>query len=358
MQDETLPGAPEGAPAHDDLDAALNAAISSQTQPAEPEAQAESAAPEKEPEAAAERDDGRDERGRFAAKPKADDPAAAQEPAAADAEQPAPEAAQVETAAVRPPPGFSPASKADWEKLPAHVRADIAKREQEMDAGMRRYTGLGQYADIAERNGTTLGNAVADYWRLESGLRQDFLGGIEAICQRFGVDPRSLNTALSSRYGGAPMHPGQDDRQAPQQPAFDPNAIVQQAKREVRAEYEQRENQSMIAQFAADPKNKFFENVRGEMAALIQSGRVTNLADAYDMACWARPDIRPFMTSAQDAGAVQVQQRAAAANQARLAAKAVTGAPTSGINPGAARATNLSIDDAVEAAIAAQAGRA
>lgn len=296
----------------------------------------------------------RDEHGRFATKAERK-----AEEAQAQAEQPArqeqhPEAAQADQnapqpVAERPPPGWSPASKAEFDKLPASVRADIARREAEVDAGFKRYAGLGQFAEEAERYGTNLGDVVARYRAVDRLFESNFIGGIEAVCAQYRVDPRLLTQHLMGRYGAGESPAAQEQYGAHQQPYIDPNAIVQQARQEMRAELERNEAQSQIAQFSANPANKFFDNVKREMAVLIQSGTVANLQDAYDRACWAHPEIRSILMREQaGGGANAIAQKAAAANQARAASKSIRGAPSAGAKP--AGAPQSSIEDDLRAA--------
>ena len=68
------------------------------------------------------------------------------------------------------------------------------------------------------------------------------------------------------------------------------------------------------------------------------------------MACWMRPDIRPFLQTAQ-APAVPMQDKAA---QARRAAVSVTGSP----GQTAIRKSNGSIEDDIRAAFEEVAGTA
>src|ERR1700730_3702802 len=187
----------------DQLRADIESAIEGQHKEPEP-------APEpSEPQEGGEKDDAsredgrdRDEKGRFVSRTETEEGAKpAEEPKDAKVE-PAP--VEEGKPAIRPPPGFSVASKAIWETLPQSVRDDIAKREQEVDSGFKRYSGLGKFAEEAERNGTTLQNAVNDYVAVEGALRQNFVGGIEFICQRMGIDPRRLVHAMGARYNIAP----------------------------------------------------------------------------------------------------------------------------------------------------------
>jgi hypothetical protein len=66
--------------------------------------------------------------------------------------------------------------------------------------------------------------------------------------------------------------------------------------------------QTDIERFASDPKHMFFDNVRGEMSFLLQSGKAVSLGDAYDKACWADKEIRELL----------IKQQALAAHARRL----------------------------------------
>jgi hypothetical protein len=322
----------------------------------------------------------RDDKGRFVAKIEPGEPEAAAEPAEK------PQDAKAESAAldapktdVRPPSGFSVATKAIWDTLPQSVRDDIAKREQEVDAGFKRYAGLGKHAEEAERNGTTLQNAVNDYVAVETALRQNFVGGIEFICQRMGVDPRQVVQAMVIKYAPALAASGEargaaapaDDRQQMIQEAnqraqaelarINPDVMAQQVARQVadvlRNETQQRELNSQIAAFGADPNNKFFANLRQDMSKIVQAGKAETLQEAYDAACWLNPQIRAILINEANGG--RNKEAAAAASKSRAAAKAVGGAPTPGVNPDTSgKRRNLSLDEEIRAAIDAQSGAA
>ena len=295
----------------------------------------------------------RDAAGKFAKSPEKPE---GSEKAAVDPNADGVDSAKEAPSAHRPPPGFSVQSKADWDKLPEHVRADIAKREAEVDAGFKRYSGLGKYAQEAEKNGTTLQTAVDDYYAIEQGLRKDFLGGLEAICQRFGVDPRALTTAMGQRYGLAPGQQQQRQAAPPQQQQIDPRQIEDRAVQRFREEMEGREINQQIAAFSADTKNRYFENVKNDMALLLQNGKAGSLKEAYDAACWLHPEIRTMLLKEQSAA----PNNAAAATQARAAAKAVGGAPSAGFNPSDKPAynPNETTRDTIVAAVRAQKARA
>lgn len=287
------------------------------------------------------REDGRDEKGRFASKE-------AKEPEAVTAEAeeaPAPEEKKQEHA--RAPHGWSVAAKAAYGELPETVKEAIAKREEEVSQGFARYGGLKQYAEIAERNGTTLAQAVNDYAKIEDGLRRDFVSGIDAINARFGINPVQFIQAYAARHGVD--FTGQQTAQAGYQPPHvDPDAIIQRATAALEEKFAVRESQSAIEQFKNDPQNQYFENVREDMAVLLQSGKAKNLQEAYDRACWMHPEIRAILLKSQNTNATPAN--VAAVQKAKAASKAVGGAPSPGFNPGTQTVdtSKLSLREAIQ----------
>lgn len=271
-----------------------------------------------------------------------------------DAAPGAPGATAVEpSAGVRPPPGFSVATKQAWEALPEHVKADIAKREGEIEVGLQRYGGLKNFAEEAERNGTNIQNAIKDYSEVENELRKDPVNGVEYLFKRMGLNPLGVLKAWLSRY--VPQQGGQAPQQQRPQPQIDPNAIANHAIHAVRSEFQQREIHSDIAKFQADPANRFFPNVRQDMALLVQAGKAADLRQAYDAACWLHPEIRAILLEEAKGG--QGGQRTAV--RAQNAAKAVTGAPSSNSHAGdAPRRRDLSLDDEIRESIKRQRGAA
>lgn len=58
---------------------------------------------------------------------------------------------------------------------------------------------------------------------------------------------------------------------------------------------------STIRAFAADPKNEFFDEVGTDIHRFIAQGVASDLASAYEMACWANPAVREKMLAKQRA---------------------------------------------------------
>lgn len=52
------------------------------------------------------------------------------------------------------------------------------------------------------------------------------------------------------------------------------------------------EQEKTIEAFAADPKNSFFPEVANDILRFLKTGVATDLASAYEMACWVNPAVR------------------------------------------------------------------
>ena len=349
-------------------DAQIKEAEPDQEADAEPEAKAKPERPAKQAkEASQEAREAPEERprgpdGKFAPK------IASEAPKAAEAEaEPAKEAVKdVAPTDIRPPPGWSPASKVAFANLPDSVKTDIAKRESEVNQGFAKladYKGLEPFTELAKRNGTTITEAVKNYNAFENSLNKDLVGGVGMICERYGQHPLAIANEIIRRYGGTPAQIGSAGNQAPAQNGIDLSPI-QRELAELRS-YMQNDQQTRldqtIEQFKSDPAHTFFDNVRPQMAALLESGFAKDLKEAYDAACWANPEIRDLLIKQQSSGngqAAQVASNAAAATQARRAAKAVTGAPSPGFKEAPKEGQRMSIRDNIRAAIDRQVGRA
>lgn len=91
---------------------------------------------------------------------------------------------------------------------------------------------------------------------------------------------------------------------------------------------EQAQLATELQTFESDPAHEHFQLVRGEMAALLMAGQAKDLQEAYDKACWARPEIRSSLVNKQIAQ--ETEKRKKEAEQAQRAGVSITGAPSTG----------------------------
>ncbi|MCW2112480.1 hypothetical protein QIH87_14250 [Bradyrhizobium elkanii] len=281
--------------------------------------------------------EGRDEKGRFVAKPAAAPAQAEQGKDAAQQDAPAAAADQQHPKTAAPPTSWSPTAKAAFNELPQPVKDAIAKREDEVNNGFAKlaeYKPLDRWIEEAKKGGTDLATAVATYRGMELELQKDFVNGIALIAQRQGVSPLHLAQGIVARFGGGPSQNGQPGAQhQPHQqgPTVDPSiaARLDGLEKTFRNQQQATVNDE-IERFASDPKHPYFHNVRETMGHLMNAGQATSMADAYEKACWANPEIRALLIKEQAAPAPAVKADDAV-SRARAAAKATGGTPPVGL---------------------------
>lgn len=311
----------------------------------------------------------RDEHGRFIPRDqRAADPAAAttqQQPAAGQqsAPQGQPQAGAtgqnpaapngLENNALVAPNSWTPAAKAEWAALPAGIKAEITRREQDVARTLTRHDEERQlgnaFNQVYQQNLDFFQRAQVHPLKLMNdyiGISK-ILGGsdINAKAQLIyhaartnGIDLQALarmQPGGQAQRAGAPGQPPQP-AQVSQQVALPP--VVQQAlsridafeqnQQRIAQETEQRQQQETyeeIVSFRSQPESRFFDAVKDHMVALLESGATSNLKDAYDAAIWARPDIRTILLNEQKAAAASAQNRARKVSTARDRGSSVRG---------------------------------
>lgn len=265
-------------------------------------------------------------------------------------EQLAPEAAGV----AAPPAGWSPVAKSKWDAIDADVRAAIAKREDEVSTGFKRYEGLAKHADLAERNGRSLAQEAERYSAAEKFIERDFTGAIFWLGSNQGMSPAQVIQQLSERAQGQPgMLPQGGQPQPRQQQPQDVEHVVQQALARRDADTARAQVRTELDAFTRDPAHRYYENVKEAMAALLASGQASDLKDAYDQACWGSPQIRPFVqqsptpTTQGAPSTGQPPQGRALSPAAKRAAGSLAGAPlpSGSSTPANARAAESELFD-------------
>jgi hypothetical protein len=261
-----------------------------------------------------------------------------------------------------PPPSWSVPAKAAWDKLPESVRADIAKRETEMQQGLaalRDYKDLKPYAERAQREGTTVAKALDHYVKMEDVCRKNIGQGLAVICQNFGLNQQQaahLFGNLARQLGGsAPTIPGAANSpggQAPALPADDPllsalAPVLQPLQSKLsalegqitsRAEADRKASAQQLGQaierFASDPKNRFFPELEETITRFFETGMVpltgnpdNDLRAAYDLAAYQHPEVREALIEQrlQEQIAAQRKKEQEEADRAKHASRSITG---------------------------------
>jgi hypothetical protein len=230
-----------------------------------------------------------------------------------------------------PPIGWSPASKAEFAKLPEHLKADIVKREKDIAKGLeakalevKRYQPLEEL--LAPRR---------ERWAMAGADEATAIKQLLAASDWLERDPASAIAYLAKQYNVTSAQAGSQVNVAPQQNTISrpsPEIVNLQHELLTLKEQLQQQNQTVYVEqveaFAADPKNLYFENVREDMGILIREGRAKTLQEAYDRAIWANPETRAILIAEQASkGGNGAQEASERARKAKNAGSSVTGAP-------------------------------
>lgn len=322
------------------------------------------------PDPAPSRDDGRDQRGRFAAKQAAE--ASATDPAPDAPAPPAEPAAPITpeaVPAVEAPQHWAPQDKELFGKLPPDGQKFLLDRHRAMEGDYTR-----KMQAIAP-----LHKAVEPWSQYLHQIRAtpeqafDALIGMEHKL-RTGTPEQKQQALrqLAADYEitlGQAAQPAADEYVDPQVVALNQKLAQLEAwknSREQREEQYQRQQQeqehsklvSTLETFVAEKTeagalaHPHYEAVRATMGALMSGGQAPDLKTAYDMAVWARPDLRQQLVAAQQEAAVRksAEEAKAKAQKASTAAASITGTPAGATPPAPANSLREEIARAFSSA--------
>lgn len=314
----------------------------------------------------------RDEKGRFASKGGKPEEGKAVEVKPTDTARQSPADVQQPPSVVKsaggpvggPPTSWTIKSKAAWEALPEAVRADIVKREGEVQQGLaalRDYKDLKPYAERAQREGTTIKGALDHYLKMEDLIRRDVGAGLAQIAQNYGLsapEAAQMFAGLAQKFGGGQAPQPQGGQQtAGLPPATDPlmqalapvmtplmsevNLLKQQlqARADADRNAQVQSLESAIQAFAAKPENRYFADLEDSIVRLFESGYVkktgnwpADIQTAYDLAMRMNPEISEALIEQRlEADRKAARQREQeAAEKAKAASRSITGAAAPG----------------------------
>ena len=282
--------------------------------------------------------EGRDEKGRFAKKddkkatPSTTDDPTPEEIAAAEAELLAEEQAQqgkkpeqtppapvVDPQYEKAPSSWRGEAQQLWKDVPAGVKAEIYRREENFHRGIEGYrqmadignalhTEIAPYEAMIRAANTTPQALVRDFFNtayiLKSGTPEQKAQTVVDIMQEYGIDYESLTKVADALAAGTPV--------------VDPQvASLRQENEQIKQYLQQQETErnratyaeitSEVQQFAqaTNPdgtlKYPHFETVRAQMAAQMDSGQAKTYEEAYNNAVWSHPDVRGKLLAEQQA---------------------------------------------------------
>lgn len=268
------------------------------------------------------------------------------------------------------PKSWKPVVRAEWDKLPTSVKAEVTRREKQI---MHEFGVNNEARQVAN----AFARAVQPYQAritalnispvraVEELLRADHLLSTSPPQQRarymahlikqYAVDIRELDSALA---GEAPDGQTSALEQMLQQRLAPIQQLVQQQQQMLQQQRnaQQQEAVTSIQAMAADTKKyPYFEDVRQDMADLMEvshrRGRSMTPEEAYHAAVKINPDTAPLVAKQQQQQ--RQQQQTAAARAAKKASLSVAGSVVS--QPGGS--ADNSLRGALEAAVAQASGR-
>lgn len=289
-------------------------------------------------------------------------PEAKPEDAAAAAEE-----AKLQHRVDRAPNSWKKETKEAWNSLPLSVRQEIHRREQTINQMMvensrnreavenlNRVTGP-YMARLQTMGGPIQGieRLLQTEYMLATGNSQQTAQYMAQLIRDYDVDLSILDNVLSGQQS------------APQQPAAaDISQLVQQQVQQALAPFQQAQQQRQqkvmqeaamtVEQMSLDPNYPYFEDVRDDMADIIdmraKRGLATTLEEAYSIAVSVNPETATAVR--QQATVQTATQHHQSAQRAKAAASSVSGSPAGGGS--AVQTGDGSLRGAIEAAFGGQ----
>lgn len=243
-----------------------------------------------------------------------------------DASLPSPDVEAADNPRIDAPKTWRKEAAELWQGLPQRVQAEIAKREEDAFRGIEQYKNDAQsgkqfkemvapYMATIQSIGVAPEAAVqtllaADH-KLRYGSEQEKTNYLAYLAKSYGINPANIASTESSE-------PVDRNYANLQQQVQQLSGWIQQ-KNYLEQQNESMALQSQISTFSADPQHKYFDQVKGQMAALLQAGQASDLKEAYDQAVWANSNTRETLIAERQAAAREeatkkVQEAKAAAS--------------------------------------------
>lgn len=289
--------------------------------------------------------------------PSEDKPKSIEEVASAPA--PAPKAEEKPSPIDRAPVSWKGESKKVWETLPLNVRQEVIRREREVTTGLAEAAKAKQgYAQVQEvlqphmdRINTVYGGNAIQAINNLMGVERTLMSGdpvakaqlVANMINHFKIDLRTLDSLIVGQP--APQEVQQQssiERLLEQKLApFNQFLTAQQQREQQQQQRQEQEFLQTIESMASDPAYPYFNEVREDMADLIdlaaKKGLYLSLQEAYTKAVRLNDEAYEASTtrSSTQAATNAALQAHQAAQKAKGAAVSVSGSPSGiGINAG------------------------
>lgn len=213
---------------------------------------------------------------------------------------------------LKAPVSWTPASREHWKGLPADVKREVLKREEDIQRGLRdasQHKKVAQeyvqtiqpYQQMIQGAGATPSEAIRTMFDTAStltfGTPKQKAMKMKEVIENYSVDIELLDTALADIEipddQNAPLMKALDERL---KPVTDFMGQFQSTQQQQTTELQQKATTELEA-FAA--KSEFYEDVREDMADLFEvagrRNRQLTLDDAYEQACQLNPEIKKIL---------------------------------------------------------------
>lgn len=286
--------------------------------------------------AAAERT--RDEQGRFTRAQQEAADAAAQQQVKTDQQQ-----QQSPAQAKKAPQSWKQELKSHFDTLPPEVQDEVLRRETDYSKGIQKYAEGAKFADsfrpVVEQWAPYLSQIqatpesafqalITTEYTLRTGSPSQKQQMLMTLAKEYGIEigGQSADTQGQQQHASSPdlQHAVQRVQQLEQYIQNIEYERQQQAARQQQAETAELTQQ--INAFASSGNAPHYQEVSQDMAQLLKAGYANDLQDAYEKACWARPDIRASLLKSEEAK--RIQEKAELANKAKGKATSITGSPS------------------------------
>ena len=283
----------------------------------------------------------------------------AETPAPSESADKEPPAAELPLA---PPKTWRPEAAAKWQALPPEVQREVLKREDDIFRGIESYKAdaevgksvqriLSPYMPMLQAAGLSpldqVDGLMKAHHALATGTPEQKSLLFQRLAQDYGVPLENLS--------GEPSFVDPQVAALQSQLAGLQSRLMEREAREAGAA--RQALQEELNTFASDPAHQYFDEVAGDIAALLRAGAASSLADAYEKAVWTNPATRAKEQARLTADS-EASKAAEAKRKIEEARKASSANVTTRPKAVSAAAPVGSIDDTLNATLAAIRSRA
>jgi hypothetical protein len=256
------------------------------------------------------------------------------------------------------PNSWKPAVREAWAKIPAEARAEITRREREIEttlsqtANIRKFAGdfaavVNPFSHLIRSQNSTPLHAVQNLMTTAAGLmtgNDDQKASIVAeIIQNYGVNCETLDNILAaiSQKNGGRIPNRQQARPMEQVPSWAQPILASHKRMEtLQHQHEQRMQQEADEEISKVEAEPYFHDLRDDVADIMEvaanRNRKITVREAYQMAVKLHPEISKLVSRQKTVVPKQNITRA------RRAASSISGSPSSGSGVGAKRGEKMS----------------